>query len=172
MHLKMAIRRRFMTYLRSFILMRSSHQIKLFSEDVLLSFWGKFHVYCWNTKLNFSKFEGTELSLFVDNTGLIKDFVEKTFIPTTEIKTFIKALCLLPEIFKFMKITYVPDMVAYESSLEQFESNLKLLYKYGDSTFLKDDDKPFYFHCMRYYLPNIARETFDKHKLGLGIFTM
>ena len=63
-------------------------------------------------------------------------------------------------------------MAAYESSLEQFESNLKLLYKYGDSTFLKDDDEPFYFHCMCYYLPKIARETFDKHKLGLGIFTM
>ena len=42
----------------------------------------------------------------------------------------------------------------------------------GDSTFLKDDKEPFDFHCMRYYLPNIARETFDKHKLGLGIFTM
>ena len=46
MYLKMAITRRFMTYLRSFILKRLSHQIKSFSENVLLSFWGNFHVYC------------------------------------------------------------------------------------------------------------------------------
>ena len=27
-------------------------------------------------------------------------------------------------------------------------------------------------HCLRFYIPKIAEETFQKHKLGLGIFTM
>ena len=34
------------------------------------------------------------------------------------------------------------------------------------------DDETFYMHVLRFYLPKIARVTFDKHGLGLGIFTM
>ena len=32
--------------------------------------------------------------------------------------------------------------------------------------------KKFYSHCLRYYLPVIARETFSVHGVGLGVFTM
>ena len=100
----------------------------------------------------------------VANIGLIKKIVENQFIPTTKITKFLISLSLLPDIFKFLKIMNIPDMALYKCSLEQFESNLKLLYSCGNTTFLKDDDKPFYFHCMCFYLPKIARETLEKHK--------
>ena len=34
------------------------------------------------------------------------------------------------------------------------------------------DEENFYSHCLRYYLPVIARETFSVHGVGLGVFTM
>ena len=27
-------------------------------------------------------------------------------------------------------------------------------------------------HCLRFYLPHIAKETLNEHNLGLGVFTM
>ena len=33
-------------------------------------------------------------------------------------------------------------------------------------------DETFYFHCLRYYIPRIARETYEDFKLGVGIFNM
>ena len=27
-------------------------------------------------------------------------------------------------------------------------------------------------HCLRFYLPHIAKETLKEHNLGLGVFTM
>jgi hypothetical protein len=58
-----------------------------------------------------------------------------------------------------------------EGELPDFENNLKLFIKSGRYSFLLNDE-PFYFHCMRYYLPTIARQTFHSFQLGLGIFNM
>ena len=45
--------------------------------------------------------------------------------------------------------------------------------KKGCSTFLIDDvDEIFYLHTLCFYLPVHAQLTFERHKLGLGIFTM
>ena len=124
-------------------------------------------------KLNFSKFEGDELAMFIENIPVIKQFVETQLIPTTEITTFMKGLCLLPDLFEFMKLSYMPaNPKEHEKNLEQFENNLKLFYQCGNTTFLRDGDEPFYFHWMCYYLPRIAKDTYAKHKLGLGIFNM
>ena len=53
-----------------------------------------------------------------------------------------------------------------------FESDVRSLFKHGKVTFLLHENVSFYFHCLRFYLPQIARHTFDNHGLGLGIFTM
>ena len=34
------------------------------------------------------------------------------------------------------------------------------------------DDETFYMHCLRCYVPKIARTTFSDHLLGVGVFTM
>ena len=172
MHMQMAITRRFMTDLRRFVLRRSSEQIKMFSENILRTFWGNYHVYCWNNKMNFSKFEGTELSLFVENIPLICEYLEKSFISTENLKMFTEGLRTLPMIFSFLKLSYIEDSKKYEELLVQFEVNLKLMYKCGKSTYLVDNDEPFYFHCLRFYMPRIAKQIYEKYHLGLGIFNM
>ena len=55
---------------------------------------------------------------------------------------------------------------------------MKECYTIGGKTFLTEDvtkpggDETFYMHCLRFYMPKLAKETLEKHKLGLGIFTM
>ena len=173
MHMKAAVTRRFMAYVRTFMLKQSSAAIKKFTVDVIGSFWGLFHVYCWNNNLNFSKFQGSELALFVSNASSVGRFLTEEFIATEELENLCKALNLLPDIFQFLSITYISDghENSYLSQVDIFEEKLKKLYLCGTHTFLKEDE-PFYFHCLRYYMPKIARTTYNHHKLGLGIFNM
>ena len=34
------------------------------------------------------------------------------------------------------------------------------------------EDKTFYFHSLRYYLPKIVQDAWTKHSVGIGMFTM
>jgi hypothetical protein len=157
--------------LRTFILKGSTETIKSFSFQVLRCFWTHFHIYCWNNRLNFSKFKGNELNQFIENCSFAKSYLENEFLQTEEIKNLGTALSLLPVIFNFLSITNIENPKKYlEEELPDFENNLKLLIKSGRYSFLLDDE-PFYFHCVRYYLPKIARQTFHSFQLGLGILT-
>ena len=53
---------------------------------------------------------------------------------------------------------------------------LKHFYAVGRSTFLFDkeagDAETFYCHTVRFYMLRIAKITWEKHRLGLGIYTM
>ena len=33
-------------------------------------------------------------------------------------------------------------------------------------------NKTYYMHCLRSYLPKLAQQALERHKLGLGIYTM
>ena len=76
----------------------------------------------------------------------------------------------------FLKISRVKDEAVYPSLIMKFKTDLSEFYKCGKYTFLTKrnygDDESFYFHCLRFYIPNIADETWEKFKLGVGIFTM
>ena len=62
--------------------------------------------------------------------------------------------------------------------MKGFEDNLKDFYEIGGRSFLTKnpakvgDDETFYLHALRFYLPQIAKQTLREHNLGLGIFTM
>ena len=62
--------------------------------------------------------------------------------------------------------------------MESFNNNLKKFYKLGAESFLtkdvgnKGDNETFYLHVLRFYMPKIAKQTLEKHNLGLGIYTM
>ena len=50
------------------------------------------------------------------------------------------------------------------------------LYAHGSITFMKrfteGDAETFYLHILRFYMPNIIKDTWEKYGLGVGIFTM
>ena len=175
-HLSAAITRRVMTYLRKLMLKQSLTLRKRFSKEVLLSIWPEFLVYCWNNNLNFSKFQGPELSKFVSNSTMITDFIEVNLLETVQTVEFSRGLNLLKSIFKCMSISYIIEddeiCTKYLKKLELFEVQLKQFYSCGKHTYLTGGDESFYFHCFRFYLPKIARLTLARHRLGLGIFTM
>ena len=60
--------------------------------------------------------------------------------------------------------------------MSAFNKSLKQFYEHGKFTFLTkncpEDDKTFYMHCLRFYLPQKAKETIEEFNVGLGVFTM
>ena len=62
--------------------------------------------------------------------------------------------------------------------MKTFVENVKKFYEIGKRSFLTKvkskvgGDETFYLHCLRFYMPMIAKDTLEKHGIGLGIFTM
>lgn len=84
------------------------------------------------------------------------------------------------EIFHFLSITHLDNISdeQYQQKLHDFKSNVVDFYTFGSKTFLTSsedkigEDETFYLHTLRYYMPKIAEDTYNKHKLGVGIFNM
>ena len=77
------------------------------------------------------------------------------------------------KIVPFLQITTIDDESKYLEKSNQFEEHLKEFYKVGGKSFLAKgnkfgDDETIYMHCLRFYLPHIAKDTLKEHDLGLG----
>ena len=178
-HMKCAVTRKLMASLRLILLNQATDVIDSFLKTVLKKFWNDYHMYVWKNKKNFASFLGNEIALFVGNTKSIVNFLEANLVQTDEIKNFIKALKIWVRIFKFTAKTYIEDEDAiYLNKVEIFERDLKNFYEVGSRTFLSTDgttngsQESFYCHVLRYYVPRLVRTTFERHRLGIGIFTM
>ena len=178
-HMKCAVTRKLMAFLRLLLLNQATDVIDNFLKNVLKKFWNDYHMYVWKNKKNFASFLGNEIALFVGNTKLIVNFLDSNLVQTDEVKNFIKGLKIWVRIFKFTSKTYIEDVDAiYLNKVETFERDLKNFYEVGSRTFLSTDgttngsQETFYCHVLRYYVPKIVRTTFNRHRLGIGIFTM
>ena len=84
------------------------------------------------------------------------------------------------KMFKFLSIARIDiakDQGWYMSQLNDYIANAKALYASGSSTFLSDGNivgrlETFYMHTLRFYIPKIAKITYDRHRLGVGTFSM
>ena len=63
------------------------------------------------------------------------------------------------------------DAPTFNQSIDEFEENDKQLYKYGKHSFLKYWETQ-YFHMLRFYMPRIARDTWNDFHLGVGVSTI
>ena len=177
------LNKRILCCLRSFVF---NHLLEVeikFNKDVLSHFWNDYHIFCWSNKSNFSSFQGNDLALFVANTKRVSEYLEHHFAVTDLRNNIISSLSLLGNIFHFLSLTYIKPSNGedpsewYNSQLQDYVNNVKKLYDIGADSFLtksntKGDNESFYFHVMRFYMPPIAKLTFERHKLGVGIFTM
>ena len=179
-HLKCAITRRLMAYLREFLLEQSESLFKNFTISILEKFYKAYHVYCWNNKKNFSSFKGNELALFVASIPKIVLFLNNSIELTPQLKDICEGLELYHDIFEFLGITYIEkgEEERYKERIDIFEEQVSKLYEVGGRTFLSKNGKPtgseetFYFHVLRYYVMKIARETLAVHGVGVGLFNM
>ena len=78
-HMRSAITKRLMTYLRRFILSQTFEIISAFSSQILSTFWSDYHMLIWNTNKIFSSFTGKEIKCFNDNTPFILKFLQEYF---------------------------------------------------------------------------------------------
>ena len=179
-HLKCAITRRLMTYLREFLLEQSESLFREFANSILAKFYKAYHVYCWNNKKNFSSFKGNELALFVGSIPNIVNFLNLSIESTPQLKDICDGLELYHDIFHYLGISYIEkgDEEEYNERIDRFEEQVSKLYAIGGRTFLSKNGKPtgseetFYFHVLRHYIVKIARETLAVHGVGIGIFNM
>ena len=176
-HLRCAITRRLMAYLRKFMLQQPTELIVKFGE-LLLTFWRNHCVLVWNTNRPFSSFIGKELLAFINNTINIVDYLKENFIETIVLNDLCNSLIEWEHISPFLLKTSIENVTVYKQELKDFINHLKLFYEIGAQSFLTKDarvvggDETFYMHCLRFYLPHIAQLTLERHGLGLGIFTM
>jgi hypothetical protein len=93
---------------------------------------------------------------------------------SARVKQLVGALMLLPGIFKFLNQSFISvSDREYLKSLTQFETDVREFVQLGRSSFLlEENDETFYLHTLCHYLPVHAKLTFQRHRLGLGIFTM
>ena len=178
-HLKCAITRRLMGYLRDFLLTQSNDIIDEFIDTVLKNFWNNYHLHVWRNKKGFASFVGNELALFVSHADDICTFMGTRFVQIPMVLNISQGLFLWYKIFGFLGITHLGDMSRdeYLSELEIFKKNLKEFYAVGARSFLLTaagtrSHETFYMHTLRYYIPDICDKTFKTHGTGVGIFNM
>ena len=178
-HMKCAVTRKIMGYTRRFFMNQSSEVMDDFCTKVLRTFWKDYHLYVWKNKKNFASFLGNEIALFVGNTNAIIRFMDDNLESTVEVDSMKEALQLWLKLFKFLGLTYITNEDEYKNDLLQFELNLKRFYTVGARTFLSSQqmivdgrEESFYCHALRYYMIEIAKVTFERHRVGIGIFNM
>ena len=118
-----------------------------------------------------------EIRKFINKIPLVTAFLVDNFNSNEYVDSIITGLNLWVDLCKFIHITTIDDDDDYKNKMDTFESNLKLFFTAGGKSFLTKgvvagDDKTFYMHCLRCYIPKIARTTFKDHHLGVGVFTM
>lgn len=76
----------------------------------------------------------------------------------------------------FLLLIQIIDPVQHDTEIRVFIDRARLFYDLGGKTFLTNkhigDDKTFYMHVLRFYIPHISRVTLVKHNLGVGIYSM
>jgi hypothetical protein len=176
MHMNMAINRSCMTCARKFVMSREQSFIDTFNNH-LRTFWGKYHLFVWKNDRKFSSFHGNELKRWTKNIPKTIAIIREKFETTEHVAN----LCLLLETYaklpEFWNTTTIkqndPD---YLQQIVEYERNVTMLYDVGAKTVLTNntegDLETIYFHVVCYYIPRIARLTFEMYGLGVGIFNM
>lgn len=170
-HLCSAVTRRLMTYLRTFMLSQTFEVTNNFSTHILSKFWGEYQVLVWNLNKQFTSFIGSDINNFIINIPQVLDFIDTHFEDTDHLDNLCTSLGIWYQINPFLNKMKIHDADTYEREMLEFTDLLKQFYKFGSKTFLAQnttgEQDTFYLHCLRFYLPGIAKNTWENTSLGL-----
>ena len=133
--------------------------------------------FVWNNDKSFASFQGNELALYVAHIEIVNDFLHDKLADSEEIVNISESHVLWKDMFIFLGYTRIDDTDWYLQKIDEYISNAKAFYLIGSTTFLTSsnnvgDLETFYMHAMRFYTPQLAKTTFERHGLGIGIFNM
>ena len=113
--------------------------------------------------------------------------MKETFVETLYCNNLIEALKLWIKISTFIKRDKIysnkydellkkEKIQLYVNDMDKFNDWVEKFYSYGNNTFMKlvknGDSETFYLHTLRFYMPDIIRDTWELHGVGVGIFSM
>ena len=177
LHMKCAITRKLMTYMRRFMLGRSQEMQDDLQEIFLKKgFWNRYNASVWRMDKAFSILNGNELKTFIQHIPVMNVFLRSSFPQERHITHLSSALDIWHGVQGFLHTTKIEDPASYPEEIQRFEDAVASFYEHGAKTFLTKniigDCETFYTHTLRYYLPVIARSTFEDYQLGIGVYTM
>ena len=125
----------------------------------------------------FSLFHGNELAKWVGNIRSTIAILRNTFEDTEHISNMCQLLQLWNSLTKFLGMTKIlMSKEMYMQNINTYTEKVTSMYDVGAKTVLTNnvsgDHETFYYHVLRFYIPKIAKETYDKYKLGVSIYNM
>jgi len=132
----------------------------------------------WKLGGRINKYLGDELKTWGKNFATIAEWIETENLHTNsnDWTNMSEALKLWPDIQSFMLKAKIDEN--YPEEITEFERNVKALYDHGGPTFMVGGDgelgrwETSYLHILRFNLGELAKITYDRHKLDIGIFTL
>ena len=166
-----------LSHVRLIIFKHSTEYIKSFEKQLERFGWRRFSVDIFIMNKNLNIFDGSIIKKFSETAAEIGQYMEDTIESNPEVKAIVKVLKLWFKIYTFLKKADVDH--TYPAEIKQFEVLVKELYECGKHTFLTSagsdcigDAESFYMHAMRFYIPQIARHTFETFQVGVGVWSM
>ena len=125
--------------------------------------------------------KGDEIKRFVLAAPAICELLEASFEDDALVLSIVKALRLWYDIERFLKVGNI-KLEAKDKNLPvpililKFEQNITEFYHVGSTSFMKrklvGDSETYYLHCLRFYISKLARQTWERHECGIGIYSM
>ena len=177
MHMMMGIVKRILTKFDS-MLSKHTDDVQDQFNACINTFLLDHQVYIWKLGGRISKYLGDELKTWGESAATIAEWIEKQNLHrnSKEWTHMCEALKLWPDLQSFMLKAKVGEK--YLEEVAEFERNVKMFYAHGGGTFMVGDNgevgrwETSYLHLLRYNLGELARITYNRHKLGIGIFTL
>ena len=165
-----------MQYLRQYI-QKQSHELIQNYTKLALTFWGDYHVSVWRLNKKNSSFNGNEIVQFIRNIPKLVNFLRDKCLRNPDLDSICKGLLAWEKITPFLNIVEYELDAHYDLSIAEYKVNVQAFYAAGKNSYLQPKDiegdgETFYCHTLRFYMLKFAKQTWDKHRLGLGIYTM
>ena len=179
LHCRMSITRRLLNYTRNFM-NKCFISIEMQKEfcDLLSECWTDHNCLSWIMGGSFQRLVGSELFSFVNIVDKVTAFMKEKILPSDILDSICNALLLWKEICPLLTITSYENEAKFDEKYNLLNVKVEEFYNAGTKTFLTKDpsdignDETFYLHVLRFYLPQIMKRLYYKHKVGLGICNM
>ena len=125
-HLRCAIPRRMMNYLRKFMMKTTTDLMKKSTDSFLTKNWSNHNVLTCNLNKLFTFFIECELILFIKNILLVVQFLKDSFQIQDILRDLYNGLLVWKEISPDLVTTTVTNKECYKQQLELFEKKVLL----------------------------------------------